>query len=154
MRNEKFNKNKQEAIEKGLKTYHGKPCKWCGQTEKTTKGSNCIICHPKRIKKWKKENAERVKKVDKIRNLKQYDMTIEDYNFLLKKQDYKCVICGTNKCSSGNDFAVDHDHYIKDKIVIRGLLCMRCNTSIAHFEKEKSTETLEILEKVINYLIY
>ena len=45
---------------------------------------------------------------------------------LLKKQDYKCKICGDDmKDMESRDICVDHQHF-GDKL-IRAVLCRRCN---------------------------
>lgn len=36
--------NRANAIFLGERTYHGKPCKKCGATERYTKGSACVAC--------------------------------------------------------------------------------------------------------------
>ncbi len=60
-----------------------------------------------------------------------YKITPEDYEELLTAQDYVCAICaGTNP--DGMRLFVDHDHTTE---VIRGLLCRRCNTALAWYER-------------------
>lgn len=59
-----------------------------------------------------------------------YKITPKQYKKMLKGQDGVCAICaGTNP--NGTRLFVDHDH---DNEVIRGLLCRRCNTSLAWYE--------------------
>ena len=46
---------------------------------------------------------------------------------LLKKQDYKCKICGTKlDMSNPRNIHVDHQHFGEHRI--RAVLCRRCNT--------------------------
>lgn len=106
-----------------------------------------------RLKKWRKENPEKLKeqrdranaklrekykndpevrKKFRNRQLKRtYGITLEDYNNMLTSQDGKCKICGTDQCSSGKDFAVDHNHETGE---VRSLLCKKCNMGLGHFE--------------------
>lgn len=76
-----------------------------------------------------------------------YDITLEDYDNLLKFQNNKCAICECeSKISDGRNrrLHVDHDHKTGK---IRGLLCKGCNTSLGVFKDSK-----EILQRAINYL--
>jgi hypothetical protein len=50
---------------------------------------------------------------------------------LLASQDGRCAIC-RSACGTGRRLAVDHDHATGR---IRGLLCFRCNTSLARYEE-------------------
>lgn len=59
---------------------------------------------------------------------RKFNLTLEEYNILLKKQDFKCAICKQSETSSRNEvLSVDHCH-ITNKI--RGLLCTSCNRGI------------------------
>lgn len=107
--------------------------------------SSCKSCYKKYNKKWQKENKERYYKIskewrknnpEKIKNnaLKfYYGITLEDYNQLLKEQNYVCKICGEID-KNGNDLSVDHNHKTGK---IRGLLCMKCNISLGIIEVYK-----------------
>jgi hypothetical protein len=50
---------------------------------------------------------------------------------VLAAQSACCAICG-EACATGRRLAVDHDHATGR---IRGLLCFRCNTSLARYEQ-------------------
>lgn len=65
-----------------------------------------------------------------------------EYDRLLNLQGGGCAICGA--FPTERSLAVDHDH---DTGRIRGLLCMRCNTGIGHFE-----DSIPLLEAAIDYL--
>lgn len=54
-------------------------------------------------------------------------ITIDQRDEMLTKQDGKCGICG-KAFKSTRDTHVDHNHATG---VVRGLLCMRCNTNIS-----------------------
>lgn len=76
---------------------------------------------------------------------RKYNLTIEQYNALLLKQDNKCAICFTD--SPGINimrFAVDHDHATSQ---VRGLLCSWCNTGLGQFK-----DNISLLENAIKYL--
>ncbi len=68
-----------------------------------------------------------------------YDMTIRDYEKLLKQQNGKCPICSTTKPGDKTKihFCVDHDHKTGK---VRGLLCHSCNTGLGRFKD--NTESL------------
>jgi hypothetical protein len=110
----------------------GKVGSWCNE---------CLSNKNKTIYK------ERIRKG----NLKKYDLTLEQYDFLLKKQNHKCAICEIHSdiapavgVSKGGRLCVDHVHGTKK---IRGLLCSRCNTGIGLF-----LENTTSLAKAIEYL--
>lgn len=56
---------RQEAIEAGNKTYQGKPCKNCGNTEKYVSSYGCVICCSTR------NDAEYIKEYSKSEKAKQ-----------------------------------------------------------------------------------
>ncbi len=47
------------------------------------------------------------------------------------RQQERCAICRC-LCGTGRRLAVDHDHRTGR---VRGLLCFRCNTSLARYEE-------------------
>lgn len=59
---------------------------------------------------------------------KTYEITVEEYDRMLKNQGGVCAIC---KGGRSYNLAVDHDHSLVDKLgmraSVRGLLCKRCN---------------------------
>jgi hypothetical protein len=54
-----------------------------------------------------------------------------EYLARLERQGRRCAICGKG-CGTGRRLAVDHDHATGR---VRGLLCFRCNTSLARYEE-------------------
>jgi len=77
--------------------------------------------------------------------LRKYGLTIEDYDNLLSLQKGVCGICKTSECSMENrSLAVDHDH-ISGRV--RGLLCMKCNTSLGRFQDD-----IDVINRIIDYL--
>lgn len=90
-------------------------------------------------KKWYNENRERVRHNSYVRDFK---ITLEDYNRQLEKQNHKCAICGDT--DDKKELAVDHCHKTNK---VRGLLCWCCNSSIGRFEDD-----ISILQSAIKYL--
>lgn len=79
--------------------------------------------------------------------LKKFNISREDYEALLAKQDGVCDICkiaspGKTRAS----FSIDHDHKTGK---IRGLLCSGCNTAIGLMYESKETlaNAIKYLEK-------
>lgn len=63
-----------------------------------------------------------------VDNLKRsYGLTLEEYNKLLEKSDYRCTVCQKTKSMVGRRLCVDHDHKTN---IIRGVLCGKCNTAL------------------------
>ena len=58
-------------------------------------------------------------------------MSEREYADMLADQQGRCAIC-REQCGTGRRLAVDHEH---SSGRIRGLLCFRCNTSLARYEQ-------------------
>lgn len=58
-----------------------------------------------------------------------FGLSLEQYDKMLKDQDYRCAICRSSSVNSKRvkRFSVDHDHKTGK---IRGLLCTPCNRGI------------------------
>lgn len=58
-------------------------------------------------------------------------MSLEEYNEMLKKQNFVCAVCTLPETDSNQhnvmSLSVDHDHKTGQ---IRGLLCHRCNRAL------------------------
>ena len=127
------------------------------------------LCHNHYNKKRIKDNPE-IREKNRIRSLAWYNhptnkanqknrvliqrrnMTIDEYNGILKLQNFKCAICGVDQSSIKDALHVDHDHSCctGDKSCgkcTRGLLCNKCNTSIGGFG-----DSTELLDRAANYL--
>src|SRR4051812_16041568 len=83
--------------------------------------------------------------------LRQYGITMEQYDVLVIKQGGGCAICG-ERCSSGRRLAVDHDHSCCSGSetcgkCVRGLLCGSCNLGIGKFK-----DSPRLLVSAIAYL--
>ena len=95
---------------------------------------------------WRKRNPEKWAMHQRNGQLKRlYGIDHSIYLEMLKTQDGKCKICGSeNHNGRGQYFHVDHDH---ETGIVRGLLCHYCNTVIGCAEDKIST-----LDGTIRYL--
>lgn len=76
-----------------------------------------------------------------------YGLTGRQYNALLKKQGGVCAICGNKSNHKTQKYLhIDHNHSTG---IVRGLLCIRCNTVIGSCK-----ESIEILNKAAKYLYH
>lgn len=85
---------------------------------------------PERKKAWNQKHSLK----------KKYNMTVDQYNSMLKSQNGKCAICGN---TSERALAVDHNH---ETGKVRGLLCLQCNVHLGRLER-KWFEICEYLDK-------
>ena len=69
----------------------------------------------------------------------------QQYEVMLRQQDYSCAICGIPGEEMNKTFQVDHDHATQE---IRGLLCVRCNIGLGYF-----MDSITNLNAAINYLM-
>ena len=91
----------------------------------------------------KRERTRRARRSKHNTHLKKtYDISINDYDRILRSQGGRCAICkgGTSK----RHFAVDHNHKNGN---VRGLLCARCNTGLARF-----MDNITTLRRAVRYM--
>jgi hypothetical protein len=81
-------------------------------------------------KKYRANNLEKVIMKERRYQMKQYGITVDDYNQMFTLQNGRCAICGVNQ--EGN-LDVDHCHQTKK---VRGLLCRKCNLAIGYFQDD------------------
>lgn len=74
--------------------------------------------------------------------LKKFNLSVNKYYTLIKQQNNRCSLCGN--LPKKRALAVDHCH---NTGIIRGLLCVSCNTSLGQLG-----DTVESLQRVIKYL--
>jgi len=141
--------------------------------KKRLPSKNCIICEKEFIPRalsnkgvcgnvdCRYEQHQRQKHARKKANprspqyhkhhIKQYGLTLEQYEGMLEFQDHKCKICGTHETENTLDrngnprrLSIDHDHNTRQ---IRGLLCSPCNLALGGFK-----DSVESLQRAILYL--
>jgi hypothetical protein len=81
--------------------------------------------------------------------MSKFNMTLEEYNKILVKQNGACAICGkipqgVDRYREAKSLCVDHNHRTKKN---RGLLCDLCNRALGQFQ-----EDIKILKSAIKYL--
>lgn len=84
------------------------------------------------LKEWQESHVEYRKLYDTNQKLiKNYGITLEEYNVILKKQNKVCAACFKPESvvfkGKIKALAVDHCHITN---VVRGLLCNRCNVAL------------------------
>jgi Recombination endonuclease VII len=82
------------------------------------------------ISAWAKANPE---KIQTYHLRKTYGISLADKNAILAAQGGRCGICNSSSPGSKRGWQVDADHSQKPAKV-RGILCVRCNTSIGQFD--------------------
>jgi hypothetical protein len=90
--------------------------------------------HSEKIKADKRQYHKENPDVKRKHHLKlHYNMTLEQYQTMLAKQDGKCAICSTTESRNAQHkhFYVDHNHKTNE---VRGLLCYRCNSAIGYLD--------------------
>lgn len=142
-----------------------KHCKTCGivkplseyyphPTTRDRRYPNCKPCHKEGG--WEHYRKNKQKYVDSNRRRyhenpdkekararqKNYGLSQEQYEQMLKDQDRCCVICAVS--FEERTPCVDHDHETEE---VRGLLCSPCNRLLGVFEGPTGTKMAEYLEK-------
>jgi len=81
-------------------------------------------------------HSKELKDVMRRRRARQdrYGMSSEDYNTVLRKQDYCCALCGKPfSLDAISDIFIDHAH--DGTINYRALLCASCNVWVGVYER-------------------
>ena len=119
-------------IEKPLSEYYKTTDRKSGHK---TICKTCIKSEPTSEKK-----KQYMKAYSKKYSLKsKYNLTEEDYQELLIKQNHKCAICGIDQEELPNKkLYVDHDHETGQ---VRELLCHNCNVSLGLLKESVFTLT-------------
>jgi hypothetical protein len=73
-----------------------------------------------------------------------YGITEDDYQRMAEKQSQSCAICGRRT----ERLDVDHDHKTGK---VRGLLCIRCNTTVGILEEMLANNGIKMLS-ILTYL--
>ena len=101
------------------------------------------------LRVWKDKNRELVRAWEIKGALKRkFGITVERYYTMLKEQNGKCAICGSDKPKGKGRWHVDHCHKTGE---IRGLLCCHCNQALGLFRDNIDTlnSAREYLSKFI-----
>lgn len=88
---------------------------------------------------WTKRNPDKIKNTYLLR---EYGISLEEYNILYDEQNGLCAICEREQL--GKSLAVDHCHNSGE---IRGLLCEDCNRALGMFRDDTN-----VLYRAIKYL--
>ncbi len=100
----------------------------------------CRQCHSAKEKNYYDSDKER----SKDRRLwARYAITLEEYNQMLREQDYTCALC-PKKHSDSRPLNVDHSHETPN--IVRGLLCITCN------QRKLGGLKLEEVRAILSYL--
>lgn len=99
----------------------------------------CRDCYKDYQRKWRMNNP----KAHVAYDLKQYGITVSEYDKRVELQLGGCAIC-KQPCESGQRLAVDHNHSNNQ---IRDLLCKRCNVIIGLCKEDDG-----LLFDIIDYL--
>lgn len=104
----------------------------------------CKDCNMKRSSSWSKKNPSKRNHTVRKSGLKKYGMSMADYENLLKEQDNKCAICGTDAKLLTKKLSADHSHKTGK---VRGLLCQLCNAGLGMF-----MDSMDLLDSARRYL--
>jgi len=104
--------------------------------------------HGEKLKKdkyqWVGENKDKRRIISRRHLLKKYNLTENDYDDMLEKQNYECLICHTKVDGLKEVLHIDHCHKTGK---IRGLLCRCCNVAIGLIK-----EDITIAYAIIDYI--
>ena len=109
----------------------------------------CKTCNSKEAKiLWKSKEGKQSQRIRsrKYELKRLYGITLEDYNLLLKNQNYGCAICDKKVESKLKNLHIDHDHRTGK---VRGLLCIQCNVTLGMLQDDPI-----LVKKVLQYLEY
>lgn len=126
--------SRKEAIALGHTHYKSK-CKKGHDGIRDIKYQSCIDCSNSYTTKEHQRNLVLIRK---------FGITLEEYDFLLNHQEFKCGICGCGQADKTYGLAVDHCH---ETNIIRGLLCRDCNIGLGMFKDD-----VVLLEKAIKWI--
>ena len=141
-----------KAYSDHLKEVEARPrvCRGCKETklpdEFNKKWSRyfCIKCYHKMGNDWSQKNPEKSSVHKRNHHLeKKFGMTQADFESMLSEQGGVCAICSTElKDKRGYSPHIDHCHSTG---VVRGILCLNCNTGLGLFKDDIETMKFAIL---------
>jgi len=129
----------------GKKDLHRNECKDC-QKEWSKEYYKTIAVEEREKRKLHYKNNP--KEAHNRHLMGKFKISRIDYERMLREQDGKCAICGSDKPSINGKkpkhFAVDHDHITGN---VRALLCTKCNAGLGNYKDSPS-----LLRKAARYL--
>lgn len=121
--------------------------------------ANCKPCNVIAVSEWYQKHKEHTRRQmreryrkhahvrERIRNegfKKAYGITVDQYDEMLKAQNYQCAICKEPQSNFKRRFDIDHCHKTKK---IRGICCIRCNRGIGLLQDDP-----KLLRFAANYI--
>jgi NMD protein affecting ribosome stability and mRNA decay len=91
----------------------------------------CQECYVREPDRAAYDKAYRAKFARRDQLKHKYNLSIEDYEALVQKQNGLCAICKQPPRGKMTRLSVDHDHTTGH---VRGLLCITCNRVLGFFE--------------------
>lgn len=112
----------------------------------------CKECRIISSRNWLSKNTNRTVKRKELTYLQvreyaikhRYKLSLEDYDAILKQQDYCCAICKRPAKEMTYHLHIDHSHTTG---AVRGLLCAPCNIYLGYIKDRDF-----ILQNAIEYL--
>ncbi len=121
------------------------------ENSKKWKQSNLRVARKKARQYYKNKTADRKKEETKknwekiLKN--KYNLSLEQYQRLIDKQNNLCKLCNKTLLKVRGKMlspVVDHDHATNE---IRGILCCRCNVSVGALG-----DSIKSFERILKYL--
>ena len=113
-----FCRSHYETAKRGIEPILERKCSYCGEV------INDRVRHAEFHKTCLKTHQRN------IRFIKEYGITVAEYDSLAEFQQHKCAICYQR---TTKDLHVDHDHHTGS---VRGLLCGNCNRGLGLLEDD------------------
>ncbi len=153
-----------EKVKARVKAYAARNKKKISDNKKNYYRDNCDVIKEKhKVRYWKNPEKARLiskKSLEKIKGtvkyqtkirkqvLLRFDLTVEQYEDMLRKQNGVCAICKKpeSKKYKGKVTRLSVDHCHKTGM-IRGLLCNNCNKALGNV-----FDNVEILQEMVRYL--
>lgn len=112
----------------------------------------CKNCRKDSTRKWNSLNTNRARKKYTREYLQQreytllhrYGINLNDYEDILKSQNYSCAICKKEAKEMTYHLHVDHCHTTGK---VRGLLCSPCNVFLGY-----ARDNTEVFKEAIRYI--
>lgn len=99
--------------------------------------------HNQRSRAWQKEHPN-VQRASNVR--RKFNLSLEEYDDRLAKQNHRCWMCDTPQSVAGQGFGLDHDHVTGKP---RAFLCKDCNVKVGFYEKIIHSDFFPILTKYL-----